>query len=248
MSDIERLLLLVCYSVLLSLMWLRPAAEQQLSSLQRFRPTTFAWGLHNSYSVAHSNYVDQYYSGVRLFEIDVYWWLQHTWIVSHIPLLTPPAHIVSLSKTVCQLRRLGNDNVLFLDIKNMVWPSCGDFAVDRLRSELASCASDGPLTALIDVTCGTYFYDNTECARKLRGVNITNTTVLLGNMDFHWLVIHSPDLNPTTSSRQCAEFSSATTPPHAPALVECCDSCTRQLCIERAIHSRFNVQWLQFRN
>lgn len=143
------------------------------------------WGLHNSYLRTHPTLVEQHRRGVRLFEIDGYWWLGGNWIVAHAPVVGTGSHVKTVADAVCTLRQLGDNATMLLDIKNVVWPSCGSSAVQELQRALGACAQDGPLRVLVDVYCGDY--TNIQCARSLRGTSIANTTLMFRGIDYWWM-------------------------------------------------------------
>ena len=194
------------------------------------------WGLHNSYLRTHPTLVEQHRRGARLFEIDGYWWLGGNWIVAHMPVVGPGSHVQTVEEAVCTLRQLGDNATMLLDIKNVVWPSCGSSAVQELRRALGACALDGPLRVLVDVYCGDY--NNIQCARSLRGTSIANTTLLYRGIDYWWAT--EPDDGPRGAI--CGEFEEALATSPAKPILMWCDA-ARAACEQAArVHG---VTWLQ---
>jgi hypothetical protein len=176
------------------------------------------WGLHNSYLRAHPPLVEQHRRGARLFEIDGYWWLGGNWIVAHVPVVGAGSHVKTVADAVCTLRQLGDHTTMLLDIKNVVWPSCGSSAVQELARALGACTQDGPLRVLVDVTCNGY--NNMQCARSLRGTSIANTTLLYRGIDFWWMGAGGDGL----LKQSCSEFAEPdlyTANVSKPVLMEC---------------------------
>ena len=237
---VKCLCLLPAYYYMLACVWQRPPATNAQST--RVLHPGYTWGVHNSYSNVHPDYLEQYYRGARFFEVDVNWWW-HSWIVSHVPIFSPRPRVTSFPQTVCQLRHMGRDNVLFIDIKSVLWSSCGDVAVDQLVKDIQSCADDGPLTVMIDVSCDAY--DNTKCAHRLRRASIPNTRLLIGGVTFRWLMVNRNGLH---YHRHCTpEFHiEEHMPLSLPTLLQCSSDITRQSCVAAAQRLQYNMTWLQF--
>jgi hypothetical protein len=112
------------------------------------------WGVHNSYvrqplavlgNEAQPNFVAQHAYGARLFEVDVYWWLNKRWLVAHFPIQDSASHVSTLEEATCTIRQLGNGSMMFLDVKTTLWP-CTAGAIDGLQRSLGACAHWGTLT------------------------------------------------------------------------------------------------------
>ena len=156
-------------------------------------PATVTWGVHNSYSKEPSwifrnhpqpNFPMQHAAGARLFEVDVYWWMQRQWIVAHVPVLDEISHVSTLKEAVCTLRVLPGA-VMFLDVKQFF--SRASFTQKRaLLEDLSTCSTWGPLTVLMDVSCLPY-YNNVDVATFLARHNVTNTSILYRGVDWWWL-------------------------------------------------------------
>lgn len=200
----------------------------------------WSWGIHNSYLRRYPTLVEQHRRGIRLFEIDTYWWLGSTWLVAHVPVLGISSHVGTLEGAVCTLRQIGDgDTTLMLDVKNIAWPSCGAGAVQELRRQLGACRHDGPLRVLIDVSCQTY--SNVQCARSLRGTLLANTTLLYRGIDFWWLSAGRG--GQVSHGSTCDEFTEPKSwiTPARPVLLEC--SAPMALCVEAAVQQ--SATWLQ---
>lgn len=206
------------------------------------------WGVHNSYQRSQPSLVEQYRRGVRLFEIDAYWWLGNTWLVAHIPIffLGSSGYVRTVEEAACMLRQLGSDCTLFLDVKAPLWPTCTDKAVGVLRRQLAACADDGPLQVLVDVSC--YAYDNVACARKLMSARLPNTTLLFRGHSFWWMSAKRPGNasigHPCGPFQEPANYSLR----DVPTLVECGHDMSVATCYNTTQAVAANVTWMQVRS
>ena len=211
------------------------------------------WGVHNSYARQPVPWFgnhprpplhEQYSHGVRLFEMDAYWWYWGQWLVAHVPVVDQSSHVHTIKDAACMLRKIGADNTLLLDMKNFVWwPSCTTRAVQTMVSHLQACHASGPLTVLLDVTCTGY--SNIECARALRNATLPNTTILFRGIGFWWLR-HDCSTNTTSRGACCDEFTEPNMTGRAsvPILAEC-HTCTRSACAAAMRSHRAPVTYVQ---
>ena len=231
----------MCTAIVVMCLALLRSMPHAVVHMEPFPEEAWDWGLHNSYLRTQPTLTEQHHRGVRLFEIDAYWWLGGNWVVAHTPAVGPGSHVNTLEEAVCMLRQLGGNITMLLDIKNVVWPSCGESAVQDLARTLGACAQDGPLRVLVDVYCGDY--TNVQCARSLRGTPIVNTTLLCRGIDFWWMGVGGNDL----LKRPCSEFTEPdldTANFTKPVYMECIAD--RPTC-ERAAQVRA-ASWMQVTN
>ena len=199
-------------------------------------PINVTWGVHNSYirnpswafqNTAQPNFAIQHAAGARLFEIDVFWWMQTQWIVAHVPVFDAASHVTSLVEAVCTLRVLPK-SVMFLDVKQYLFtPSKA--AQRALVHDLSACSHWGPLTALVDVTCNGP-YNNVQLANHLAHQNIVNTTLQFRGLHWWWLRVQcSGNVNelkfevgtPCKQFREPDNAADVSTAATAPLLYEC---------------------------
>ena len=162
-------------------------------------PANVTWGVHNSYSRNPSwaflnkpqpNFALQHAAGARLFEIDVFWWMQAEWIVAHVPLLDAESHVRSLKEAVCTLRTFPGA-VMFLDVKQFI-STPSKTAQRALVRDLSACSHWGPLTVLVDVSCSGP-YNNVHVATYLVRHQIKNTTLQFRGLHWWWLRLQCAD-------------------------------------------------------
>lgn len=211
------------------------------------------WGVHNSYArqplkvlgnKAQPNFVAQHAYGARLFEIDVYWWLNKHWLVAHFPILDSVSHVSTLEEATCTIRQL-KESVMFLDVKTTLW-RCTTEAVEGLQRALSACAQWGPLTVLMDISCSGA-YDNTACAEALDGgTKINGTSVLFRGRDWWWLRPRCKDIQGAWAMQRKTSCHTYREPPGAanqsvvapvPVLYECgdCEGADQRACVRRAV-------------
>ena len=197
------------------------------------------WGTHNSYLRTRPSLVEQHRRGMRLFEIDAYWWLGSTWLVAHVPVIDSSSYVRTVEEAVCTLRQLGDGATMMLDIKNVVWQSCEAGAMQELRRQLNACVQTGPLRVLVDVSCASY--SNVQCARSLRGSAIANTTLLYRGIDFWWL--SAGQSGSVSHGASCDEFTEPASwiYPTKPVLLQC--AAAMPVCVKVAAEQ--SATWLQ---
>jgi hypothetical protein len=232
-----------------TLWWCYPATPAHFPSHDGQQPLEqgVEWGVHNSYARDPITWFgnrprpslhEQYARGVRLYEIDAYWWFRQQWLVAHVPIVDQSAHVHTVKEAVCALRKLGADNTMLLDMKNVAWSSCGASAMRAMVSHLQACHTAGLLTVLVDVSCTSY--NNIDCARALRNVTLPNTRLLFRGIDFWWLWLDCGSSNTTTRGASCDEFTEPRMGGRAPVpILAECHHCTRDACgaAVRAYHA-----------
>ena len=223
-------------TVAITLMHSVPSAPVHMDDIPA---RAWRWGLHNSYLRTLPTLVEQHRRGVRLFEIDAYWWIGSTWLVAHVPVIGSSSHVRTVEEAVCTLRQLGDDSTMLLDIKNIAWRSCGAAALQELRRQLGACRHTGPLRVLVDVSCASY--SNVQCARSLWGSTIANTTLLYRGIDFWWL--SAGPGGGVSHGASCSEFTEPASwiHPSKPVLLEC--AAPMSVCAKVATEQ--SATWLQ---
>ena len=212
----------MCTGIVALCMALLQSVPRAAVHMGRFPERTWDWGLHNSYMCTQPALKEQHSRGVRLFEIDAYWWLGGTWVVAHIPVVGACSHVKTVEEAVCTLRQLGDNATMMLDIKNVLWPSCGESAVQELVRALGACTKDGTLRVLIDVTCSKY--SNVQCARSMRGTVLANTTLFYRGIDFWWVQVQRGEQARGAACNEFTEPDMETANFSRPVLMECVEN------------------------
>ena len=129
--------------------------------------------------------------------------------------------------------------------------------MEGLQRSLSACAHWGPLTVLMDVSCGTY--DNTACAKALDRINMNDTRVLMRGRDWWWLgpdctgILDTWNMNVKTTCETYSEPLDAVNESvwaSVPVLYECgwCNEAEQRACVRRAVARPAKLTMVQTRS